>query len=103
MGEPGAACSRMVAHLHVASWYMKRYSRCGPLMHRVDEDQRINGGSARVSSARRKNAILMKLYMAGGALIGTSLPGSNTVQGRYFVWISWFNPVDFLGDPVEIC
>ena len=21
----------------------------------------------------------------------------------YFGWISWFNPVDFLGDPVEIC
>ena len=20
-----------------------------------------------------------------------------------FGWISWFNPVDFLGDPVEIC
>ena len=24
-------------------------------------------------------------------------------QGMYFGWISWFNPVDFLGDPVEIC
>ena len=28
---------------YVASWYMKRFTRCGPLMHRVDEDQRIDG------------------------------------------------------------
>ena len=25
------------------------------------------------------------------------------LQGIYFGWISWFNPVDFLGDPVKIC
>ena len=23
--------------------------------------------------------------------------------GIYLGWIRWFNPVDFLGDPVEIC
>ena len=49
---------------------MNRFTRCGPLMHRVDEDQRIDADPLGFRARGAKNAILMKLCVAGGALIG---------------------------------
>ena len=67
---------------------MKRVYRCGPLMHRVDEDQRIDG----IQGFQARGAKMLFWYCfaraggplidAGGGLIGKPLPRRASVRGR---------------------